>query len=68
MPRPGPRATGGWGGAGALAGGFIYLGGGTGLQRACGFDDSVDNMAAFLNAAMGPGTDEGLMFTGAEDT
>ena len=50
--------TGGWGGAAAMAGGFIYLGGGTGLQRACGVDDSVDNMAAFLNAAMGPGADE----------
>ena len=50
--------TGGWGGAAAMAGGFIYLGGGTGLQQACGFDDSVDNMAAFLNVAMGPGADE----------
>src|SRR5262249_61740044 len=49
--------TGGWGGAAAMAGGFIYLGGGTPLQKACGFDDSVDNMAAFLNAAMGPGAD-----------
>ncbi len=28
------------------------------LQKACGFDDSVDNMAAFLNVAMGPGADE----------
>jgi 3-oxo-5alpha-steroid 4-dehydrogenase len=36
--------TGGWGGAAAMAGGFIYLGGGTGLQHACGFEDSVDNM------------------------
>ena len=50
--------TGSWGGAAAMAGGFIYLGGGTGLQKACGFDDSVDNMTAFLNAAMGPGADE----------
>lgn len=50
--------TGSWGGAAAMAGGFIYLGGGTTLQKACGFDDSVDNMAAFLNAAMGPGADE----------
>ena len=50
--------TGGWGGAAAMAGGFIYLGGGTGLQKACGFDDSVDNMANFLNVAMGPGADE----------
>ncbi|MDT7764385.1 MAG: 3-oxo-5alpha-steroid 4-dehydrogenase [Mycobacterium sp.] len=50
--------TGGWGGAAAMAGGFIYLGGGTGLQLACGFDDSVEAMSAFLNVAMGPGADE----------
>jgi 3-oxo-5alpha-steroid 4-dehydrogenase len=50
--------TGSWGGAAAMAGGFIYLGGGTPLQKACGFDDSVDNMTTFLNAAMGPGADE----------
>ncbi|MBB3751509.1 3-oxo-5alpha-steroid 4-dehydrogenase [Mycolicibacterium sp. BK634] len=49
--------AGAWGGAAALAGGFIYLGGGTPLQKACGFSDSADNMAAFLNAAMGPGAD-----------
>jgi 3-oxo-5alpha-steroid 4-dehydrogenase len=49
--------TGGWGGAAAMAGGFIYLGGGTPLQKACGFADSVDNMVAFLNVAMGPGAD-----------
>ncbi|ORB25002.1 FAD-dependent oxidoreductase [Mycolicibacterium parafortuitum] len=50
--------TGSWGGAAAMAGGFIYLGGGTPIQKACGFGDSVENMAAFLNAAMGPGADE----------
>lgn len=50
--------TGSWGGAASMAGGFIYLGGGTALQTACGFADSVDNMAAFLNVAMGPGADE----------
>jgi 3-oxo-5alpha-steroid 4-dehydrogenase len=50
--------TGGWGGAAALAGGFIYLGGGTPIQKACGFEDSVDNMCTFLCAAMGPGADE----------
>ncbi|WP_370333247.1 FAD-dependent oxidoreductase [Mycolicibacterium hippocampi] len=50
--------TGSWGGAAAMAGGFIYLGGGTAIQTACGFTDSVDNMAAFLNAAMGPGADD----------
>jgi 3-oxo-5alpha-steroid 4-dehydrogenase len=38
--------TGGWGGAAALAGGFVYLGGGTPIQKACGFDDSVENMGA----------------------
>src|SRR5690606_13805451 len=49
--------TGGWGGAAALAGGFIYLGGGTPLQRALGFDDTPENMAKFLFAALGPGAD-----------
>ena len=47
--------AGSWGGAAAMAGGFIYLGGGTPIQKACGFDDSVENMAAFLNVADGSG-------------
>ncbi|MEX7474440.1 FAD-dependent oxidoreductase [Mycobacterium adipatum] len=50
--------TGSWGGAASMAGGFIYVGGGTALQKACGFEDSIDNMAAFLKVAMGPGADE----------
>ena len=50
--------TGSWGGAASMAGGFIYLGGGTPIQKACGFEDSVANMAAYLNVAMGPGADE----------
>lgn len=50
--------TGSWGGAASMAGGFIYLGGGTDIQKACGFEDSVENMTAFLNAAMGPGADQ----------
>ncbi|WP_006241137.1 FAD-dependent oxidoreductase [Mycolicibacterium tusciae] len=50
--------TGSWGGAASMAGGFIYLGGGTPIQKACGFEDSVENMKAFLNVAMGPGADE----------
>ncbi|WP_040701689.1 FAD-dependent oxidoreductase [Nocardia vinacea] len=49
--------TGGWGGAAALAGGFVYLGGGTPLQRALGFDDSAENMERFLLAAVGPNAD-----------
>ena len=48
----------GSGGTSANSGGLIYLGGGTTLQSACGFDDSPENMAAFLRAALGPGVDE----------
>ncbi|MFD4181874.1 FAD-dependent oxidoreductase [Rhodococcus sp. NPDC058514] len=50
--------TGGWGGAAAMAGGFVYLGGGTPIQKACGFEDSVEDMKAFLTVALGPGTDK----------
>ncbi|HEY4332976.1 MAG TPA: FAD-dependent oxidoreductase, partial [Ilumatobacteraceae bacterium] len=50
--------SGGWGGASALSGGYIYLGGGTAVQKACGFDDDPDEMFKFLMAAMGPGSDE----------
>jgi len=50
--------TGGWGGAAAMSGGFIYMGGGTPLQKACGFDDTVEAMKAFMKAALGPGVDE----------
>jgi 3-oxo-5alpha-steroid 4-dehydrogenase len=46
------------GGTSANSGGLIYLGGGTALQRACGFHDSTENMAAFLRAALGPDADE----------
>jgi 3-oxo-5alpha-steroid 4-dehydrogenase len=49
--------TGGWGGAAALAAGFVYLGGGTAVQRACGFADTPENMHAYLSAAMGAGAD-----------
>ncbi|KXP07610.1 FAD-dependent oxidoreductase [Tsukamurella tyrosinosolvens] len=49
--------TGGWGGAAALSGGWIYLGGGTPLQRALGFEDTAENMETFLTAALGPGVD-----------
>ena len=46
------------GGTSANSGGLIYLGGGTPLQRACGFEDSTENMLAFLRAALGPGVDD----------
>jgi 3-oxo-5alpha-steroid 4-dehydrogenase len=46
------------GGSSAQSGGELYLGGGTALQRACGFTDDADNMFAFLAAALGPHADE----------
>lgn len=50
--------SGDWGGAASMSGGLIYLGGGTPLQKACGFDDTVDSMKAFMKAAFGPAADE----------
>ncbi|MEV6771673.1 FAD-dependent oxidoreductase [Nocardia sp. NPDC051030] len=49
--------AGGPGGASAMSGGEIYLGGGTPIQAACGYDDSPEEMAAFLKAALGVGAD-----------
>jgi 3-oxo-5alpha-steroid 4-dehydrogenase len=46
------------GGASSMAGGEIYLGGGTPVQKACGFDDTPENMFSFLRAATGPGPNE----------
>ncbi|QLY31334.1 FAD-dependent oxidoreductase [Nocardia huaxiensis] len=50
--------TGGWGGAAAMSGGFVYLGGGTALQQALGFEDTAEEMEKFLLAALGPGVDK----------
>jgi 3-oxo-5alpha-steroid 4-dehydrogenase len=50
--------AGGPGGSSAMSGGEIYLGGGTPVQRACGYDDSAANMFAFLREALGPNADE----------
>jgi len=49
--------AGGLGGASASAGGEIYLGGGTAIQKACGFEDSPEEMSKFLVAALGPAAD-----------
>jgi succinate dehydrogenase/fumarate reductase flavoprotein subunit len=38
------------GGASALSQGQFYLGGGTDVQTTCGYDDTPDNMYAFLRA------------------
>jgi 3-oxo-5alpha-steroid 4-dehydrogenase len=49
--------AGGTGGASAMSGGSVYLGGGTPIQKACGFDDTVEEMHKFVTAAAGPGAD-----------
>jgi len=46
------------GGSTALSGGLIYLGGGTPTQRACGFEDSKEEMFKYLLRASGPNADE----------
>lgn len=51
------RASGG-GGTSAMAGGVIYMGGGTPVQKACGFDDTPEEMFKFLMVAVGPDPDE----------
>ncbi|MER5633483.1 FAD-dependent oxidoreductase [Streptomyces nitrosporeus] len=50
--------AGGPGGSSAQSGGELYLGGGTPVQHACGFEDSADEMYAYLAAALGPHADE----------
>jgi len=45
------RASGG-GGSTAASGGYVYCGGGTHVQEANGFRDSVENMIAYLTASM----------------
>lgn len=39
------------GGSSALSGGVIYLGGGTPIQKACGFEDSAEAMYDYIVAA-----------------
>ena len=46
------------GGPEGTCGGIIYLGGGTPMQKAMGFDDTTEEMYTFLLAALGPGVDE----------
>lgn len=45
------------GGSTALAGGLIYMGGGTPTQRACGFEDDIEEMHKYLLQASGPTAD-----------
>lgn len=46
------------GGASAMAGGEIYMGGGTPVQKACGFDDTPQAMFDFLMLATAPSPNE----------
>ena len=48
----------GSGGASALSGGEIYIGGGTDAQKAAGFDDTVEDFTAYLKLAQGPCVDD----------
>ena len=50
--------SGGGGGTSAMAGGLIYMGGGTPVQEACGYPDTPEGMFTFLMAACGPAPDE----------
>jgi succinate dehydrogenase/fumarate reductase flavoprotein subunit len=50
--------AGGGGGTSAMSGGVLYMGGGTALQRACGFEDSADAMFDYLMASCGLAPDE----------
>jgi succinate dehydrogenase/fumarate reductase flavoprotein subunit len=46
------------GGTTALAGGQIYFGGGTPLQKACGIEDTLEDMYQYLLLSSGPNADE----------
>jgi succinate dehydrogenase/fumarate reductase flavoprotein subunit len=50
--------AGGGGGTSANSTGEIYMGGGTPVQQACGFDDTPDDMYRYLMASCGPSPDE----------
>lgn len=60
--------AGGAGGTSAMSGGFLYLGGGTPLQRALGFEDDVENMFKYMMAACGPRPDEALIAPYCEES
>lgn len=53
--------AGGAGGTSINSGGFLYLGGGTALQRALGYEDSPEAMFAYMMAACGPAPDAALI-------
>jgi 3-oxo-5alpha-steroid 4-dehydrogenase len=46
------------GGSEGTCGGLLYLGGGTPMQKAMGYEDTTEAMYTHLLAALGPGVDE----------
>ena len=42
------------GGSSALSGGEFYIGGGTAIQKAAGFDDNVEDFRTYLTMSGGP--------------
>ena len=46
------------GGTTAVSDGMMYIGGGTALQQACGFEDTPEEMFKYLMASCGPDPDE----------
>ena len=60
--------AGGGGGTSAMSGGVLYLGGGTPLQRACGFEDSAEAMFQYLMVSSGPTPDEAKIRRYCEDS
>ena len=60
--------AGGAGGTSAMSGGLLYLGGGTPVQKACGFEDSPEEMFKYMMAACGPNPDAALIEPYCEDS
>lgn len=56
------------GGTSANSGGVIYLGGGTPIQKECGFEDSAEEMFKYLMAACGSHRDEAKIRAYADDS
>ena len=46
------------GGSEGTCGGLLYLGGGTPMQKAMGYEDTAEDMYRVLHAALGPSVDE----------
>jgi succinate dehydrogenase/fumarate reductase flavoprotein subunit len=56
------------GGTSAMSGGVLYLGGGTPLQKACGFQDDPEEMFKYLMVSCGPSPDEAKTVAYCDDS